>query len=163
MNHAEDAAPDRLTHPRCRFRWLRVVLAMSLAGIGLGAHAATVYLCKAYSGGTFWSNTVCSQQKALIDRMVTVPDGMPWDQQVQLAEQSRAEAARLTAPPTVTITNTERHFYNGVEGKTGECQSLDASIRQYEAMARQPQPGQMQDWIAARKREARDRQFKLRC
>jgi hypothetical protein len=95
--------------------------------------------------------------------MVTVPDNMPWDQQVQLAEQSRAEAARLTAPPAVTTTNTVRNVYNGVEGKAGECQSIAASIQQYEAMSRQPQTGQMQDWITTRKREARDRQFQLRC
>jgi hypothetical protein len=38
-----------------------------------------------------------------------------------------------------------------------------ASIQQYEAMSRQPQTGQMQDWITARKRPARDRQFHLPC
>jgi hypothetical protein len=161
MKHAVDTALDRPTGLRRQL--LRGAWGMLVICLGIEANAATVYLCKAYSGGTFWSNTVCSQQKALIDRMVTVPDGMSWEQQVQLAEQSRAEAARLTAPPPVTVTSTERHFYNGVEGKTGECQSLAASIAQYDAMARQPQPGQMQDWITARKREARDRQFKLRC
>jgi hypothetical protein len=30
-------------------------------------------------------------------------------------------------------------------------------------MARQPQSGQMQDWITEQKRKARNRQFALKC
>jgi len=37
----------------------------------------TLYLCKAYSGGTFWSNDQCTKQQALIERIVAVPDGLP--------------------------------------------------------------------------------------
>jgi hypothetical protein len=43
------------------------------------------------------------------------------------------------------------------------CAALEQSIAAYDAQARQPQSGQMQDWISARRKEARDRQFKLRC
>lgn len=53
------------------------------------AHAETIYLCKAYNGSTFWSQAHCSQHNALIDRIETVAD-VPWDQQVQQAEQGKA-------------------------------------------------------------------------
>ncbi len=46
----------------------------------------TIYLCKAYNGGTFWSSTHCNQHRALIDRMVSVPGTLPFNQQVALAE-----------------------------------------------------------------------------
>jgi len=57
--------------------------------------SVTIYLCKAYSGGTFWSSAHCNTQQALIDRMATVPSEMPFDQQVQIAEGQRASAAAL--------------------------------------------------------------------
>jgi len=58
-----------------------------------GARAGEVFLCKSYGGGTFWSGVHCSAYNALIERIVSVPDGMPFDQQVQLAEQDRAATA----------------------------------------------------------------------
>ena len=44
-----------------------------------------------------------------------------------------------------------------------ECKALDAQIANYDAMARQPQSGQMQDWITAEKKNARDQQFRIKC
>lgn len=55
----------------------------------------TIYHCKAYSGGTFWSSAYCGTQQALIDRTATVPNGMPFEQQVQVAEGQRVEAMAL--------------------------------------------------------------------
>ena len=45
----------------------------------------------------------------------------------------------------------------------GECAALGERIRWVDAMARQPQGAQMQDWLANEKKMARDRQFRLRC
>jgi hypothetical protein len=67
-----------------------------------------------------------------------------------------------TPAPTTTITNTIIQN-NAVNDRQAECKALDAQITQYDAQARQPQTGQMQDWITARKRTARDRQFQIRC
>lgn len=47
--------------------------------------------------------------------------------------------------------------------RRSECQALAQRIDQLDAQARQPQSGQMQDWIAARRHEVRNRQFQLRC
>jgi hypothetical protein len=44
-----------------------------------------------------------------------------------------------------------------------ECKALDAQIQQYDSMARQPQSGQAQDRISAKRKKARDRQFQLKC
>ncbi|KWT70797.1 hypothetical protein [Variovorax sp. WDL1] len=57
------------------------------------AQAATIYLCKAYNGATFWSQAHCSKHNALIDRIEQVAD-VPWDQQVQQAEQAKAARSR---------------------------------------------------------------------
>jgi hypothetical protein len=73
------------------------VFIVALIGCGF-SHSATIYLCNAYSGGTFWSSAVCSSQKAVIDRTATVPDGMPFLQQVEIAEQQRSAAKRLYEP-----------------------------------------------------------------
>ena len=53
------------------------------------SQAGTIYLCKAYNGATFWSCAHCNQHNALVERIEYVADGIPWDQQVQQAEQAR--------------------------------------------------------------------------
>ena len=123
-------------------------------------YAGTIYLCKAYSGGTFWANTHCNQHSALIERIATVPDSLPFDQQVNLAEQQRSGA---TTERTTTVTNTTTTNNSGQQNRKAECLGLDSQITNYDSMARQPQTGQMQDWIAAQKKKARDRQFALKC
>jgi len=108
----------------------------------------------------FWASNHCSQHRALIDRMESVPSNLPWDQQVLLAQQARNRAAELTRPPpvmesrTVIVNNT---------GNTAACEALEQHIVHLDAMARQPQSAQMQDWIKAQKADARSQQFRLRC
>lgn len=66
--------------------------------------SVTIYRCKAYAGGVFWSTAYCGTQQALIDRTATVPGGMPFAQQVQIAEGQRTDAMRLydqVSPPAV--------------------------------------------------------------
>lgn len=46
----------------------------------------TIYRCKAYAGGMFWSSQHCSQHRALIDRIASVPVGIAFEQQVRIAE-----------------------------------------------------------------------------
>lgn len=62
------------------------------------SHAETIYFCKAYNGSTFWSKAHCNQHKAFIERIVSVPDDMPFDQQVNIARGSvNAAQARQQA------------------------------------------------------------------
>jgi hypothetical protein len=121
------------------------------------ANSASLYLCRSYGGGTFWASNHCNQHSALIERIVSVPDGMPFDQQVTLAEQQRQ-------PTTTTNTYTNTVINNSAgPSKAAQCTALNGAITQFDTMARQPQSGQMQDWIAGEKKKARDRQFRLGC
>jgi hypothetical protein len=121
------------------------------------ATGGTIYLCKAYDGGMFWASSVCSNHRALIDRIVSVPPGMPFDQQVQVAQQQRraAEAVYVAPPPAAGP--------DPIIAKRAECKALDARVEHLDAQARQPQSGQMQDWIRGERQVARDRQFRIRC
>ena len=116
----------------------------------------TLYHCKAYNGGTFWANTHCNQHQALIDRMVEVPARLAFSQQVEMAEGGRRSAAALqSAPPAV--------FQAPVVSNRGACDALAQQIQHWDALARQPQSAQTQDWIRAERHKTRDRQRSLRC
>lgn len=116
----------------------------------------TIYHCKNYSGGTFWAQAHCGQHNALIDRIASVPAGLPFEQQVNIAEQQRHAAARNVAIQSAPMPA-------AVPSNQAECQRLDKEVERLDAMARQPQSGQMQDWIRGERQKARDRQFALRC
>lgn len=59
------------------------------------ANAATIYLCKAYNGSTFWAQAHCSKHNALIERIENVAD-VPWNQQVEQARGNRDRATAAT-------------------------------------------------------------------
>ena len=139
--------------------WLYLAVLIAAAGSG-SAGAATIYLCKSYSGGMFWSNAHCREQSALIQRIVSVPDGMPFEQQVQLGNQAAAEGARLAAPPPRLPAQV--HQSSAPSGQSA-CAALDAEIKHLDDLARQPNTGAMQDWIRGRRKTVRDTQFGLNC
>ena len=124
------------------------------------AHADTIYLCKAYSGGMFWSNIPCSQRQATVDRMVNVPSGMSWDQKVQMGEATWAQARGISAAQQQPIVVQQQATQ---PARSAECASLAQTVLNLDAQARQPQTGPMQDWIRGRRKEAQDELFRLRC
>lgn len=141
-----EAAPQRYEEPRQE--------------VAVPPATREIYLCKSYGGGMFWSSAICSTQRATIDRIVTVPGQLSWDQQVAIAEGQKKSAEQLYVAPQAT-----EFASNGQTGSSnnGECAALDAHIKQLDAMARQPQSGQMQDWIRKQRQDARSRQSSLRC
>lgn len=92
--------------------------------------------------------------------MVSVPDGMAFEHQVQLGNQDAAEGARLAAPPPRPAVQVHQS-----SGQTSQnaCAALEAEIKQLDDLARRPQSGPTQDSIRVRRQAARDRQFSLRC
>lgn len=126
-----------------------------------GASATSLYLCKAYGGGSFWSSAPCSTQQATIERIVSVPDDMPFEQQVQLGNQAVAEGVRLATPPQPPTRAAAQE--DARAQAPDECKLLDERIQRLDSMARQPQSGATQDWISEHRRAARSRQFQLRC
>jgi hypothetical protein len=70
------------------------------------AGKTTIYLCQSYGGGQFWTREHCAQRDALVERMETVPSGMPFEQQVEMAQNQRicplsAATAELSAPSSL--------------------------------------------------------------
>ncbi|MDE2627268.1 MAG: hypothetical protein KGL99_08980, partial [Burkholderiales bacterium] len=124
------------------------------------AQADTIYLCKAYSGGMFWSSASCSQQKATLDRAVSVPDNMPWDQKVAMGEAAWAQVRAVAAPPPQAVVIQQQ---NPQASRQAECESLRDSIANLDSQARQPQSGQMQDWLKQRRRELSDQRYRMQC
>lgn len=124
------------------------------------AHADTIYLCKAYSGGMFWSSAPCSQRQATMDRAVTVPNGMAWDHQVAMGEAALAQARGIVAAQQQPVIVQQQMPQSA---RHAECASLAQTILNLDSQARQPQSGQMQDWIKGQRQQARDRQYRLQC
>jgi hypothetical protein len=147
---------------------IAICLAVTVAA---PARAATLYLCSAYSGGTFWSAEACSTRQALVERMVNVPDGLPFNQQVRLGEQARADAERLRRPggPAAAgaahATGAKAGPKRPDTGKStqAECARLDERVKKLDAQARQPHNGAAQDRITAQRAKARARQAALQC
>lgn len=116
-----------------------------------------VYLCESYGGGMFWSSAHCNTQGALIERTATVPSNISWDQKVAIAQAQRSAAEAASRPPPVV------QYQNSGPTRAGQCAALNDQVANYDAMARQPQSGQMQDWISRQRKAARDEQFRMRC
>lgn len=118
---------------------------------------STVYLCESYGGGMFWSSAHCNTQSALIERTATVPSNIPWDQKVAIAQGQRSAAEAAARPPAAV------QYQSPGPARASQCAALNDQVAHYDAMARQPQSGQMQDWISQQRKVARDEQFRLRC
>ncbi len=138
---------------------MRHGFALLLLTFTLPTQADTVFLCKSYSGERFWSSSHCGSQKAVIERMVTVPNDLPWDEQVKRAERVRQQGEALTAapPPAPPAPPQPRH------DPKAECKRLAERVDHLDSMARQPQSGATQEWITREKKKTRDRQWALRC
>ena len=64
--------------------------------------------------------------------------------------------------PRATVAQTSP-VVDAAAAKKAECQLLNARIAELDALSRQPQSAQTQDWIRDERKKARDRQFRLSC
>jgi len=122
----------------------------------------TIYLCRSYAGGSFWSDTTCHQQRATIDRMTSVPSSLSFSEQVAIAQGQANEAARLYVAP---VPGPAAGIGGGATNTRSRavCPSLALELENLDAMARQPQPAQMQDWIRQRRMQVQDQRTAYRC
>jgi hypothetical protein len=67
------------------------------------------------------------------------------------------------APAMQPIVEVQTNSPSDAAVKMAECQSLEAQIERWDAMARQPLGAQTQDSIRDQRKKARDRQFQIRC
>lgn len=93
---------------------------LALAALCSTCHAATIYECRAYSGATFFSTGICSEHKALGVRLHSVPDGMPFDQQVQLIQDASQTRSTIAARD------------DSSKLRLGQCAQIDAELLQLE-------------------------------
>lgn len=128
-----------------------------------GASGGQVFLCVHHGGRRFWSSTHCREQQALVERIESVPAHLPWSEQVQIAEQKTRQGystqrqqmqARGAASAGVTAPG---------NGTRQNCSHWNEQVARYDAMARQPQSPATQGWIAERRKETRDAQFRAGC
>jgi cell division protein YceG involved in septum cleavage len=117
------------------------------------AHADTIYQCRAYNGESFWSNAHCHTQKALVEGIYSVPDNMPFQQQVDLAQRgaNRSNNARIAE-------GDERE-------RAAKCSSINQELKQLQAKYSNWQyvPIDQVNADQARQRDLNARRASLRC
>ena len=123
--------------------------------------SATVYLCKGNSGGSFWTSQHCREHGATIDRMETVPANLSWETQLGMAKAQRDSAMAMQQAPEPRLRM--QGMAQPQQDKTTECAWLEARIKNLDSMARAGGTPQYLDWVANQRKEARDRQFRIRC
>lgn len=135
--------------------WVALLCAGWLGGV---AQADTLYRCKGYSGGVFWSKKHCQQHQALIDRIVTVPSGISDDQQVKLAEQgtrATAQAVEQASQPSKAEQAAAQRQARERAKHQAKCHKLKQELERQTSLARQGGSGNKQARIAERQRKLR--------
>jgi hypothetical protein len=87
----------------------------------------------------------------IIDPQQNLSDGLPNAAQII---QRPSPSVQVNAAPAAVDPNVQRKAF---------CQAYEEEIKQIDAHARQPLSGAEQDWWAAKRKKARDEQFRLRC
>lgn len=96
----------------------RIILGLLLGISATSAFSGTLYKCRAYSGGSFWSGTACDARLAAIESRRTVPDGMSLKEQIKFVEQAEKQS------------NTERASETKEFERRKKCGSIDDELNQ---------------------------------
>ena len=139
---------------------IKLMHAVWLLTISMLGEAATIHECRAYNGSTFYSTSRCSQHNALGVLNHTVPDGLPFGQQVSMVRAAKVkERVRVLEHETRLSTSnssTERD-------KAWRCGQLDQAITATDSALRQPHSAQRGDQLTAERKRLMDQRFDLRC
>ncbi len=112
--------------------------------------------------------TKCVSQGKVSYTDGTCPAGATTSKVVTRADENRIAAVTVPVavqspvvePPPMMAQVSAGPSYTQLKA---ECAALDERIKYLDSLARKPQPGQMQDWISGQRKDARDRQFRMRC
>ncbi len=137
------------------------------ADMGLGSPAydtesstvRTVSKCTV-NGSTTYTEGHCPQGASATQLRV---DSAPMGMLPPLANAPTIQQSTSVAVDTVPAQSAARGTPQPTFDRAAECRLLDAEIQRLDALARQPQNAQMQDWIRSERKKARDRQFEIRC
>lgn len=134
------------------------------------AGAAQVFSCVTHGGGRFWSSVHCREKNALVERIESVPAGLPWEQQVEIADQQtrqgyaiQRQQMQMRGARTAGEITTSGASGGGGGPARQNCAHWNEQVAYYDAMARRPQSPGAQGWIAERRKETRDAQFRAGC
>lgn len=109
-------------------------------------------------GATTYSDGECparaSSSIVTVDKRQNLADGLP---------PSARSFAQPSAGAQPAVGDTAPSVVDGNVQKKSLCLAYEAEIKAIDARARQPLPGWEQDRLAARRKAARDEQFRLRC
>lgn len=120
------------------------------------AGIAKLTKCVANGGGTTYGDAACPRESASSQLTMRANHN--------LMAAVRPEASRPTEVPAgQAIVVAQTPSVDHAAAKKAECRALDMQIARWDAMARQPQSAQAQDWISDQRKQARDRQFRMRC
>ena len=123
--------------------------------VGL-AQADELYRCRGYSGGLFWSKEHCQQRQALVERIASVPSGLGFERQVELAEQGAREATRApTRAAAVSRAEQEavRRQARATQRQRARCERLQRELDRIDSRSRQQVSARRLDRMQSRRRE----------
>ena len=120
------------------------------------AGIARVTKCVMNGGGTTYGDAACPRGSASSQLTVRANHNL-----IAAVRREELRPAEATAEQAIVVAQTRS--VDDAPTKTAECRSLDTQIERWDAMARQPQSPQMQDWISDQRKQARDRQFRMHC
>lgn len=152
-------------------RWpaAALVLAVWLGALlwSAPASADTLYHCRAYGGGQFWSRQHCQQHQALVERMASVPPDLKFEQQVKIAEQGdMAPNGRRARPVTVDVTESAAVAQRRAKlaaKRQARCERLERDINTQDSRARAGGTARQQQRIADKKQQLRQESTDLGC
>ncbi|WP_147375799.1 hypothetical protein [Noviherbaspirillum cavernae] len=121
--------------------------------IATSSLADTIYRCRAYNGESFWAKDHCQKHKSLVEGIYTVPDNMPFQQQVDLMQRGLDRA------------NSARASEIGERARATQCDSINQELKQLQLKYSNWQyvPIDQVNADQARQRDLNARHASLRC
>ena len=95
---------------------LRMVCAVCLSLCTISGQAAHIYLCKTSQGATYWASDWCRTTGGYTVDAVSVPDRMPFEAQVKMAEQLTGRKQSIGRQADQAIDNVR------------SCRAIDAEL-----------------------------------
>lgn len=113
------------------------------------------------NGKTIYSNAQCPTGAEVKSVELHDSAGIVSPPKEVLSElTAKRKAAELAAERELEA---QQRVVRASSSNRDECQWLEKRIEYLDSLARQPQSGQMQDWIKEQKAAARSRQFAIHC
>lgn len=126
-----------------------------------GPKTMLIYFCATQQGARYWTAEACRTRGWALERTERVPKNMTWDNQVIVANRQMRQAQHAATLPAAPAQYLQQHPEQ--PGRKSQCEALDERVRHLDSMGRAGSFYYDLDWIRSQRKDARDRQFRLRC